>query len=146
MLAKSQRSDIVGIVVHWTFYDYVEGDRNPIQDWYENELSDGGRFGFDGLLKNSAKTRSELQWSGFKYPKGELRKEKIWQIAFVADGKQYRLLGVFQAARRAFLLIGFYHKGKIYTPPNAFDTAIRRAKALREGRAGTRERKIKFDL
>lgn len=145
MLAKSQKGDIVNIVV-WTFHDYVEGGNDPIQDWYDNDLSDAGKFGFDGLLKNSAKTKSELGWSGFKYPKGELRKEKIWQIAFVADGKQYRVLGVFRPARQAVLLIGCYHKGKVYTPPDALDTAVKRAKALREGRAGTRERKIKFDL
>jgi hypothetical protein len=146
MLAKSQKSDIVDIVVNWMFFDYIESGKSPIQVWYDNVLLDGGRFGFDGLLKNSAKTKSELGWSGFKYLKGEARKEKIWQIAFVADGRQYRLLGVFRPARKTVLLIGCYHKGKVYTPPDALDTAVKRARALREGRACTLERKIKFDF
>lgn len=146
MFVLSYKSDMIKPVIHWSFHDYVEGGQNPIQGWYENDLLDGGRFGFDDLLKNSAKTKSELQWSAFKYPKGDLRKEKIWQIAFTADNRQYRVLGVFRPGRRAVLVIGCYHKGKVYTPADALETAIKRAKALREGRATTRERKIKFDL
>ena len=136
----------MNIEVYWSFHDFVEGGQNPIADWYRQDLLDGGKFGFDALLKSSAKTKSELQWSGFKYLKGELRNEKIWQIAFVADSKQYRVLGVFKPARQAVLLVGCYHKGKIYTPQNALDTVIKRAKALREKKAGISERKIKFDL
>jgi Gp49-like protein DUF891 len=145
MLAKSQRSDtVVEVPIWWSFHDYVDGG-NPIEDWYVNDLLDGGRFGFDNLLKDSSKIKSELQWSGFKYPP-DLRKEKIWQLAFTADSKQYRVLGVFRPGRQAVLLIGCYHKGKVYTPPNALDTVLKRAKFLREGKVSTRERKIKFNL
>jgi hypothetical protein len=72
MLEKSHKSDIVEeVVLHWSFHDYVEGERNPIEDWYVHDLDDGGRFGFDALLKNTAKTENHLQWTGFKYLKGE---------------------------------------------------------------------------
>ena len=137
----------MNIVVHWSLHDYSEGSNSPIQDWYVSDLSDAGKFAFDALLKNTAKTENHLEWSGFKYPKGDLRKQRIWQLAFGADGRQYRLLGIFGSSfrKQAVLLIGCYHKGTIYTPPNALETAIKRAKALREGRAGTSERKIKFD-
>ncbi len=147
MIEKSHKSDIVEeIVLHWSFHDYVEGGRNPIEDWYLNDLADGGRFGFDALLKNTAKTENHLQWSGFKYLKGEPKNYRIWQLDFFADRKQYRILAVFRPGKQAVLLIGCYHKGKLYTPPKALDTACKRAKALREERAGTRERKIKFNL
>ena len=147
MLAKSQKSDIVNIVVHWSLRDYVEGADSPIEDWYLNDLSIAGKLAFDALLKNTVKTENHLEWSGFKYPHGELRRERIWQVVFGADGRQYRVLGVFGSLRKqAVLLVGCYHKGKVYTPPNAFDTAIKRAKTLREGKAGTRERKIKFNI
>lgn len=146
MVALSYKSDIIKPVLYWTFYDYVEGGQNPIENWYRNDLLDNGRFGFDAALKNAAKTKSELQWGGFKYLQGDQKKEKVWQLDFFADGRQYRMLGVFRPGRQAVLLIGCYHKGKIYTPQNALDGAIKRAKSLREGQATTRERKIKLDL
>jgi len=147
MVALSYKSDIIEPVIHWSFHDYVEGGQNRIENWRTNDLSDAGKFGFDSLLKNTAKTESHLEWTGFKYLKGEAKKERIWQLDFLADGRQYRGLGVFGSLRRqAVLLIGCYHKGKVYTPQNALDTAIKRAKALREGKAITRERKIKFGL
>jgi len=137
----------VTIVLYWTFHDYVEGGRNHIDTWYVNELSDAGRFTLDSLLKNTAKTESCLQWSGFKYLKGEPKKHHIWQLDFIADGRQYRLLGVFGTVRRqAILLLGCYHKGEVYTPPKSLETACKRAQKLRSNMAGTHERKIKFDL
>jgi hypothetical protein len=146
MLAKSHKSDIVEMVPHWSFHDYVEGQHNPIEYWYVNDLSIVGRLAFDALLKNTAKTRNQLEWGGFKHLKGEPKKEHIWQLDFIADGRQYRLLGVFRPARQAVLLIGCYHKGKIYTPPNALETASKRARLLREMKAGIRARKIRFDF
>jgi hypothetical protein len=147
MLAKSQKSDIVNVVVRWSFHDYVEGGQNPIKNWYDNNLTDAGRFGFDALLKDRAKTANHLEW-GLKPLQGEAKKVHIWELKFLADGKQYRVLGVFRAAKQAVLLVGCYHKGKVYTPPNALDTAVERAKALRDKKTGvtTSERKIKIDL
>ena len=130
----------------WTFHDYVEGASNPIEAWYQ-ELSDAGKFQFDSLLKNLSKTANHLEWIGFKLLKGEPRKERVWQLDFIADGRQYRVLGVFGSVRKtAVLLLGCYHKGKVYNPPDALETATKRAKKLRENKAGTRERKIKSDI
>jgi hypothetical protein len=134
------------VVLYWSFNDYVHDRHDPIEDWRVNELTDAGRFAFNSLLKNTAKTENHLQWGGFKFLKGESKKERIWQLDFFADGKQYRVLAVFRSAKQAVLLIGFYHKGKVYTPPNALETAIKRAKALREGKAGYIGRTIRLDL
>jgi hypothetical protein len=131
--------------VHWKLFDCVEGARNPIEDWYQVELSDAGKFQFDALLKNMATTENHQHWSGFKYLQGEPRKEHVWQVAFKADGKQYRIAGIFDGPRQAVLLVGYFHKQKSYSPPGALDTAIRRAKAVREKRVGKRERQIRFD-
>lgn len=133
------------MVLYWAFSDYVEGARNPIEDWYQ-ELSDEGKFGFDSLLKNTAKIDDHLRWGGFKYLKGEPKKEHIWQLDFIADKRQYRVLGVFSGTKHAVLVMGCYHKGKTYTPHNALETARKRATALREGKAGTLGRKIKTDI
>jgi hypothetical protein len=130
----------------WSFHDFVEGEWNPVEDWY-NGLSDGGKFQFDGLLKLLCKTEDHLQWIGFKYLKGEPKKERVWQLDFIADRRQYRVLGIFGAVRKqAVLLLGCYHKGNVYTPPDALSTAVKRAKRIRENKAGTRERTIRSDI
>lgn len=129
----------------WSFCDYVEGGKNLIQAWYD-ELSDEGKLNFDSLLKNTHKIPNQLQWGGFKFLKGEPKRERIWQLDFIADKRQYRLLGVFAGQKRAALLLGCYHKGDVYTPHAALETATKRAKNLREGRASTVGRKIKLDF
>jgi hypothetical protein len=130
----------------WSFSDYVEGGINRIENWYK-ELSQEGKDNFDALLKNTHKIANHLNWGGFKYLKGEPKKERIWQLDFIAEKRQYRLLGVFGATRKqAVLIMGCYHKGDSYTPAEALDTACKRAKALREKRATTHGRAIKYDL
>ena len=119
---------------------------NPIEDWYQKELSEEAQFTFDTLLRNQRKVESVLNWTGFKYLKGRPKEERIWQLDFIADKRQYRLLGVFGDERKkAVLILGCYHKGDNYTPKDSLETARKRARALREGKAVTIERKIKSD-
>jgi hypothetical protein len=134
------------VPVLWSFFDYVENEVNRIEVWYQ-ELSQEGKDNFDVLLKNTHKIPNHLNWGGFKLLKGEPGKERIWQLDFIADKRQYRLLGVFGSVRKqAVLILGCYHKGDSYTPQEALETACKRAKALRERRATTYGRKIKDNL
>jgi hypothetical protein len=130
----------------WTFFDFVANGQNLVEEWYQKELSEEGKFAFDALLKNHQKIESCLNWVGFKYLQGKLKEEGIWQLDFRADNRQYRLLGAFGNLRKtAVLILGCYHKGDNYTPRDALGTAVKRAKAWREGRATISERKIKSD-
>jgi predicted small lipoprotein YifL len=63
---------------------------------------------------------------------GEIR----WETANV----QHRVIGCAgpQAGEYIFL-IGCTHKGPVYDPPSALDTAVQRMKFLRNGEGGTRE-------
>lgn len=133
---------------NWRFFDWVQGDSRPIQDWYENELSDAAKLLFDGLLKVNHKTELPIRWLGFKrFLQGKLRKEKIWELEFKADGKAYRVLGVFGAVRKeAVIIIGCYHKGSVYTPTGALETAYKRARSLADGGASYVERTIRDDV
>jgi len=116
---------------------------NRIEPWYR-ELSDEGKDTFDKLLRNTHKISNHLQWGGFKFLKGKPKEERIWQLDFKADKKQYRLLGVFGELRKqAVIILGCYHKGDVYTPKDAMETACKRAKTLREKRATIHERPIK---
>jgi len=132
----------------WTFYDfrYVNGT-NPIEDWYKRSLSDGARFVFDALLKNIHRIKNHLEWGCFRgFLKGRLKEQRIWELGFQSDGRQYRLLCVFGEKRKqVILLVGCYHKQKVYVPPDALSTAYTRSKALSEGKAGYYERKIRTD-
>jgi hypothetical protein len=126
----------------WIFRDFVDSGVNRIQDWYEG-LSEEAQDQFDSLLKNTSKIPNHLQWGGFKFLKGEAKKERLWQLDFFADDKQFRVIGVFGLGQKqAALILGCYHKGPVYTPRDAIETACKRAKALREGKAGTLERPI----
>jgi len=131
----------------WTFYDYIQGDKNPIQTWYES-LTLAAQFQFDAVLKNCSKTENLKDWGRFRhFLEGSAKAERVWELGFVADRRQYRILGVFGDERKhAVLLIGCYHKGGNYTPSNAIETARKRAKGFREGNGGRRERKIETNI
>lgn len=130
----------------WRFFDYVEGENNPIEDWYL-ALSDEAKLSFDALLKNTCKIELPIQWTGFKHLKGSPKDERIWQLDFIADKRQYRLIGVFgQERKQAVIVLGCYHKGTVYTPHDALNIARKRASSLRNRQGGTSERKIKMDF
>ena len=114
--------------------------------WYQQSSTDA-QDGFDAVVKNTAKIPNHLQWGGFKFLKGKLKEERIWQLDFVAEKRQYRIFGIFGEIRRqAVILSVCYHKGDNYTPPDAMNTASKRAKNLRERRATTIERKIEQNI
>lgn len=132
----------------WKFYDYVEFLSNKIEDWYEGDLSDEGRFQFDSLLKTCKKTSDHTKWLGFKrFLKGGPPGVKVWELKFRADRREYRVMGMFTGVEKeALLLLGCYHKDKNYTPSDAIDTAFKRAKAQQADKAGKHERQITGDL
>ncbi len=136
------------VIQVWRFWDFVyTNNSNPIEDWYQNDLSDESRFDFDNLLKNICQIENHLEWGCFRgMMKGKLREQRIWELGFVSDSRQYRLLGIFGPMRRnVVLLVGYYHKQKVYTPADALNSAYIRSKALSEGRTTYHERKIRID-
>jgi len=137
---------IAGLV--WTFWDFMFlSESNPIEDW-RVDLSDEGKLNFNSVLKNIRNTENPIHWTPLKrFLKGKCAKYRIWELEFKADARQYRILGNFGNERKqAVLLVGCYHKTRIYTPPDALDSAFDRAKWLTEGRAKLRERKIRTDI
>ena len=131
----------------WTFYDWVDGDgSNPIEKWLHGE-SDEVRWKFNSILKESRKRKNPQEWLCFKrFLKGKYEQERLWELEFRADRKEFRLLGRFDGQMKSVFFCGCYHKGSVYTPKNALDTAFGRAKALSKGRANRRERTIQDDL
>jgi phage-related protein len=126
----------------WKFWDYVSlGGNNMIEEWRQQDLSDGARFLFDKLIKNIQKTENHLNWLGFrKFIKRN--KDKVWELGFSSDGRAYRVLGDFCGEKQAVLLIGCYHKEGNYTPPDSIELAFTRKALLKNGTATHEERKI----
>lgn len=132
----------------WRFFDWVAPDgSNPIQEWYEGE-SFAVQQQFDAILKMASKQANHLNWVCFKrFLEGKhFAEERIWELQFKEDGKQYRILGRFDGEKQAILFCGCSHKGSVYTPPNALETALKRAKALSQGKADRHERTIEEDF
>jgi len=130
----------------WRFYGFKSpnGSR-PVDEWYKNDLPDEAKFAFRAALKDAQKISDFSQWLCFKrFLKGKLRRYHIWELWFsCGDGREYRVLGIFGSERKQVIfLIGCYHKGRVYTPPDALYSAFNRARALAAGNATTYERKI----
>lgn len=130
----------------WRFFDFrAPNGANPIADWYKNDLSDDAKYAFVDTLKDIEKIESPNNWLCFKrFLAGKYRKYRIWELWFACgDKRQYRILGIFGPNRKqATLLVGCFHKGSVYTPPDSLDLSYTRARALSEGTAGRYERKI----
>lgn len=132
----------------WEFWDWGTIAGSAIKEWYDG-LSEQAQDKLDNLLKVNSKTDNPRDWLGFKYMLGELRDEKIWQLAFPHNNIQDRILGIFGAKRKqAIILIGYIHKGNVYTPKGALKVAASRAKPFRLGKGEMKlyEHKIRTDL
>jgi len=133
----------------WRFFDIAYSENaDPIEDWYRNDLSEEAQLSFLATLKDIQKIENHANWLCFKrFLSGQkYKKYRIWELWFPGDKRQYRILGIFGPDRKQVaLLMGCYHKGGVYTPQNALDSAHNRARDLAEGRATRRERKIPTD-
>src|SRR5713226_93598 len=109
----------------WKFWDFRQNGEDVIDTWLAT-LSDRAQEMFNALLKNNRKVANPIDWLGLKPLKGgDPQKERIWELRFSADNFQYRVLGYFGPGKReATLLLGCYHKQRVYKPPNALTTAV----------------------
>jgi hypothetical protein len=111
-----------------------------IEEWRQQELSIEAGLTFEKLIKDIRKTENHLNWMGFRrFIKRH--KDSIWELGFPGDGRAYRVLGDFCGSKQAVLLIGCYHKDKVYTPADAIDQAFKRKGLLKNGTATHQERK-----
>ncbi len=130
----------------WIFYDFFQSGTNFVERWRE-DLSEEARFHFDAILKDASKTAKFQDWVAFrKFLKGKAADERIWELEFRADRRQYRVLGQFRGERVAVLFAGCYHKQNVYAPKDAIETARKRARSLSRKEATLVERKIRLDI
>ncbi|HXK28007.1 MAG TPA: hypothetical protein VJ646_07115 [Candidatus Binatia bacterium] len=116
-------------MIIWRFRCFVSANgRNVISHWYE-DLSPKEQADFDAEIEI---WRKQVEWDSrdFERLKGQKYKS-LFEHKFKSCGKQHRILGCFGPEPRQYtFLLGCTHKGKIYDPPEAFDTALRRKSQL----------------
>ena len=127
----------------WTFFDYVSDQgKNYIEVWVAKDLSVSEQEKFSDLL---AMLRKMAQWKKEPFYKalnvGKTR--GLGELRFDGDRRKLRVLGTDKASgiNQYVLLVGCSHKQKIYDPPNAFETAIKRKTMLETGTGAIYERK-----
>jgi hypothetical protein len=134
--------------VRWEFSDFIYANEvNPIEEW-RSGLSEEAQFSFDKILKDCRKTERHTDWVALRgLLKGKCAKHRIWELGFRSDKRQHRVLFVFDpnASKRVVLLVGCYHKQKVYTPKNALTEACNRAAMFKRGEGNCRERKVAID-
>ena len=125
----------------WQFSDYA-----GFEEWYQ-ELSEEGQDTFDSVLKTNGNTPIPKHWNSSKMLQGEYKQEGLWEWCFFADGCQQRVIGVFGEKRKeAIFLLGCTHKQRIYQPAECLNTALKRAKEVRQGKAKLNGREVRSDI
>jgi hypothetical protein len=120
--------------------DYISPQgRNVIADWYAG-LQTQEQSDFKALMRILAKTH---QWHGGAYKPLGKQYLGLGELRFYSEKKAYRVIGYFGPSRGQFtMLIGCFHKQRVYTPASALDTALRRKRFLERGEGSVHERKI----
>lgn len=120
----------------WRFRTYVNASgRNDVQktvDGYETY----GRVKFERAVAHLAAS-PKSQWDE---PHGKKLKNEdpIYEVRYQAFKRQERALGFFDDEEGVFVIVLIcYHKGRIYTPPDAIATAHRRIAQIRSHTATT---------
>ncbi len=110
---------------------------NKIADWYEG-LSIEERADADEFIKDMRKT---ADWKMPSYRPKLTGHKGIGELRWTSEKKEHRLVG-FLKGGSFYALIGCTHKGKVYDPPDALDTADKRKKDIDDGKV----RVVPYDL
>ena len=125
----------------WLFREYISPTgRRPLLDWYRS-LSKQAQADFDELIRILEKTR-EWREPAFKRLQGKKYKG-LGELRWKTVGVQYRVIGMNGPRSGEYtLFIGCTHKGSVYKPPDALETAVKRMRSLQEGKGSTCEHEI----
>lgn len=120
----------------WHFRAYVSAsERNDTQkaiDGYDSY----GRSAFSRAVQHLAIT-PKIEWNE---PHGKKLKNEdpLYEIRYKANNRQERALGYFGPDGDTFVIVLIcYHKGRVYTPADAFKSARRRMEQIAAGTASS---------
>lgn len=124
----------------WQFMDYISPQGgNMIADWHARLLKQE-QSDFITLVRILARTQ---QWKGPAFRRLGGEHQGMGEIRFTSERKAHLVIGfVWPSPQQFTMLIGCFHKQRVYTPANALDTALQRKRFLERGEGSTRERGI----
>jgi hypothetical protein len=105
---------------------------NKIEDWYGG-LSVQERSDADEFIKIMRKTKD---WKKPDYRPKLSGYRGLGELRWSSEKKQHRLIGYLQDGA-FYALVGCTHKQQVYNPADALDTADKRKKEIKNGRAIT---------
>lgn len=120
----------------WNFSVYINPNgRNDTQKEVDN-YDDYARESFCRAVEHLAVTpKNQWQEPQAKKLKNE---DPIYEIRYKASNRATRALGYFAEDGCTFVIVLIcYHKGRVYTPPDAFKSAHARIKQIQQGTAST---------
>ena len=122
----------------WRFLNYrSEAGNNLIQKWYLDQDA-RVRADFDITVNNLAGIADWRDTHEFKALKGKY--SGLGEIRFKTGNVQYRPVGAFGPGAKTFtILVCSRKKGQVYSPPDAFDLALRNLSLIAQGRGSTVE-------
>ncbi len=109
----------------WRLFQYVSATgRRAIDDWRRKLPIGGPRADLDAFLKLMAKSE-KWEYPDIDSLKGD-RYKGLTELRWKSGGVQHRILGYATNAYNYLMLVGCTHKGQVYKPPDAMETARRR--------------------
>ncbi|MBS1842736.1 MAG: hypothetical protein JST77_18050 [Acidobacteria bacterium] len=122
--------------------DFVAANgTNHVRKWYGKELSITEQATLDALLDALEKT-AHWKFPEYKTLSGKHLKG-LGEIRFSGDQRrQVRVIGCQWKETNFVLLLGCMHKGSVYEPASALDTAALRKKDLEHSRGSICEHEI----
>lgn len=123
-------------MVQWNFRTYESPTgRNDVHKTIDNHDIYGKEF-FKRYVEHLAVTpKNQWQEPHVKKLKNE---DPIYEIRYKADNRATRALGYFAEDGCTFVIVLIcYHKGRVYEPPGAFESAHERIKQIQKGIAST---------
>lgn len=123
-------------MLQWNFSVYVSPTgRNDVQKTI-NDYDDYGSEAFQRAVKHLAAT-PKYQWQEPQAKKLK-NEDPIYEIRYKADDRATRALGYFAEDGCTFVIVLIcYHKDRVYTPPDAIQSAHKRLKQIQNGTAST---------
>lgn len=129
----------------WEFSSVETENGRDIAVTWDAEETFEARQAFESMIKNCRAIENHLVWPNWRHKmRDEAGKMGLVELGFKADGRPYRALVKF-SGRKAIILCVCFHKGNVWTPPDAIKVAVKRAKSLSDGKVKLNVIKIEDD-
>jgi Phage derived protein Gp49-like (DUF891) len=131
----------------WTFWSFVTNSGRVVAEEWDTALPFAAEQAFRNMIRNHRKIANHREWTCWRHPMdGPAGEAGLVELGFKADGKQYRVLCVFNGEKCIIVVCVCYHKQSVWSPTSAVETATERAKLISAEKARLNVIQIEDDL